>query len=180
MAAIAAGDDRVFATVVSRETPRLLRFARSLLTASPGEADEIVQEALLRLWQQAPTWQPAGQIGTWLHRVTYRLCVDSLRRMRPSVDIDAVQSELEDMTPRADTRLARMEDAQRIRAAVEALPGRQRTAVILCHFQGLPQAEAAAVMGLSEHAYESLLARGRRRLRAVLFGEDGAGEGGLP
>lgn len=167
MAAIAAGDEVAFARLVRDVTPVLLRFARATLAASPAEAEEVVQEALIRLWQQAADWQPDGRISTWAHRVTYRLCVDRLRRLRPSVDIEAVEGDLADPAPLPGARLAHLEDIRAVQAAVAALPDRQRTAIVLCHYQGLSQAEGAAVMGLGEAAYESLLARGRRRLRAV-------------
>ena len=98
---IANGSDAAFARLLGELSPRMLRFARSLLPASPGEADEIVQEAFLRLWQQAPAWRPEGRISTWLHQVVYRLCLDQLRRRRPSVEIDAVEAELEDDAPSA-------------------------------------------------------------------------------
>ena len=130
-----------------------------------------MQEALIRLWQQAETWQPDGRISTWLHRVTYRLAIDVIRRRRPSVGIETVEDTLEDSGPEPDARLIRVEYARALRAAVDSLPERQRTAIALCHFQGLSQAEAAAVMEVSEAAYESLLARARRRLRALLAEE---------
>ncbi|MCB1499294.1 MAG: sigma-70 family RNA polymerase sigma factor [Bauldia sp.] len=172
LARIAAGDQAAFAAIVAEETPRLLRFATSLLGAGTAESEEIVQEALVRLWRQAGNWQPDGRIGTWLHRVTYRLAIDVIRRRRPSVPIETVEDELEDATPEPETRLIRAQDAHALRAAVAALPARQRAAIALCHFQGLSQAEAAVAMGVSEAAYESLLARARRRLRADLAGEE--------
>ena len=178
MAAIADGDDTAFALVVGEASPRLLRFARSMLAASPAEAEEIVQEALLRLWQQAESWQPQGRISTWLHQVTYRLCIDSLRRRRPSVTIDAVEAELEDEAPAAEERLVRIDEARTVRDAVESLPERQRIAVVLCHFENLSQMDAAAIMGIGESAYESLLARARRKLRVILAGEVEDGDGG--
>ena len=168
LARVAAGDAAAFAALVADETPRLLRFAASILGAGRAEAEEVVQEALLRLWQQAETWQPGGRISTWLHRVTYRLAIDILRRRRPSVAIEAVEDFLEDTGPEPEARLIGVQDAAALRAALESLPERQRTAIALCHFQGLSQAEAAAVMEVSEAAYESLLARARRRLRALL------------
>ncbi|MEO8667280.1 MAG: sigma-70 family RNA polymerase sigma factor [Bauldia sp.] len=168
MAAIAAGDDQAFASMVGAETPRLLRFARSILTASPAEAEEVVQESLVRLWQAAEAWQPNGRVSTWLHQVVYRLCIDSIRRRRPSIDIGSLEAELEDDSPLADDLLVREDDARLVQSAIERLPDRQRTALILCHFQELGQAEAASVMGIGESAYESLLARARRRLKAVL------------
>lgn len=173
MAAVAAGDGVAFAALVKDNAPRLLRLTRSMLRASPAEAEEIVQEALLRLWRQSAKWQPNGQVSTWLHQVAYRLAVDALRRQRPSVAIETVEADLgDDDAPAPDTRLMRMEEVAAVRAAVDKLPDRQRDALILCHFQELSQAEAAAVMGIGEAAYESLLARGRRRLR-VLLSADG-------
>ncbi len=171
MAAVAEGDEAAFARLVRDLTPMLLRFARATLAASPAEAEEVVQEALIRLWQQAETWQPDGRISTWLHKVAYRLCIDRLRRRRPSVDIDAVEDGLADPAPLPGDRLVQLEDARAVQAAVAALPERQRVAIVLCHYQGLKQAEAAGIMGIGEEAYESLLARGRRRLRAALSGE---------
>ena len=168
MAAIADGDDSAFAGLVRRLTPPLLRFARATLAANSGEAEEVVQEVLVRLWQQAGNWRPDGRIATWAHRVAYRLCIDRLRRRRPSVDIDALEDDLVDPEPLPVSRLTRLEDVRAVQAAVAGLPERQRTAIVLCHYQGLSQAEAAAVMGIGEAAYESLLARGRRRLRATL------------
>jgi RNA polymerase sigma-70 factor (ECF subfamily) len=168
LARVAAGDETAFAVIVADETPRLLRFVASILGSGQAEAEEIVQEAMIRLWQQAGTWQPDGRISTWLHRVTYRLAIDVLRRRRPTVGIETVEDSLEDERPEPVARLIRIEDLKTLRAAVDSLPERQRTAIALCHFQGLSQAEAAAVMEVSEAAYESLLARARRRLRAVL------------
>jgi RNA polymerase sigma-70 factor, ECF subfamily len=170
LARVAAGDRTAFAAIVAEETPRLLRFATSILGSGQAESEEIVQEALIRLWRQADNWQPDGRIATWLHRVTYRLAIDVIRRRRPSVAIETVEDVLEDSALEPETRLIRAEDARALRDAVDALPERQKTAIVLCHFQGLAQAEAAAVMDVSEAAYESLLARARRRLRAALAG----------
>lgn len=171
MAAVAAGDEAAFAELARRVAPAILRFARATLSVSPAEAEEVVQEALIRLWQQAPSWQPDARVSTWLHKVAYRLCIDRLRRQRPAVDIDAIEPVLADPAPLATEMLMRLEDANAVRAAVDALPERQRIAIVLCHFQGLSQAEAAAIMGIGEEAYESLLARGRRRLRTTLTEE---------
>ena len=178
MSEIAEGSDAAFARLLGELSPRMLRLARSLLPASPGEADEIVQEAFLRLWQQAPAWRPEGRISTWLHQVVYRLCLDQLRRRRPSVEIDTVEAELADDAPSAETRLMRIEQADAVQAALARLPQRQREALILCHFQDLSQVEAAAVLAIGESAYESLLARARRKLRAELIADGGNGEGG--
>jgi RNA polymerase sigma-70 factor, ECF subfamily len=177
MARIAAGDRDAFAGVARAYAPRLVRLARSILTASPAEAEEAVQEALLRLWRDAAKWQPVGRISTWLHQVTYRLCIDTLRRRRPSIALDPLDSEVEDAAPLPDAVMVQAEEADAIREALAHLSDRQRHAVILSHFQELSQADAAATMGIGEEAYESLLARARRRLR-VLLEQDGEQGGG--
>lgn len=169
MAAIAAGDRAVFARLVGAVSPMLLRFARGTLAGNSADAEEVVQEALIRLWQQAPSWRPAGRISTWLHQVVYRLAIDQLRRHRPTIDLDG-DMEFADGAPLPGARMALRESVRAVQAAVAALPVRQRTAIVLCHYQGLSQNEAAAVMGVGEDAYESLLARGRRALRAALAG----------
>lgn len=170
MAAIAAGDRAAFSRLVGELTPLLLRFARATLASNPADAEEVVQESMIRLWRQAATWRPEGRISTWLHRVAYRLCIDHLRRRRLSVEIDGSAADIADSAPLPGTRLILREDARAVQAAVAALPMRQRTAIVLCHYQGLGQMDAAAVMGIGEDAYESLLARARRSLRAALAG----------
>jgi RNA polymerase sigma-70 factor (ECF subfamily) len=83
--AIAAGDSAAFRRLIDREGPRLLRFARSLL-GSLEEAEDVVQDTLIRLLENAATWTPDARIGTWLHRVCYNRSVDILRRRRPVAD----------------------------------------------------------------------------------------------
>jgi RNA polymerase sigma-70 factor (ECF subfamily) len=178
MRRIASGDEAAFGALVADETPRLLRFTRSLLPDAAAEAEEIVQESLLRLWQSAELWRPDGRVSTWLHQVAYRLSVDSMRRLRPAVAIESLEAELEDESPVAEARLIQIDDVNSVRAAIGELPARQRTALLLCHFQDMGQAEAAAVMGVGEHAYESLLARARRRMRSLLAGRDEEQGGG--
>jgi RNA polymerase sigma-70 factor (ECF subfamily) len=176
MVAIASGDEAAFASLVGELSPPLLRFTRTLLTAGTAEGEEVVQETFLRLWQQAGTWQPNGRISTWLHQVAYRLCIDTLRRRRRSPSVDIADTEdIVDETPRPDQRLLRVDDIRALRAAIEQLPERQRTALVLFHFQEMSQADAAAVMSIGESAFESLLARARRGLRLHLSADDGEG-----
>ena len=174
MAEVAAGSQRAFARVAEAETGRLLRLATSL-TGSVAEAEEIVQEGLLRLWQAAPDWQPRAQIGTWLHRVVYRLCIDTIRRRRPSVDIAAIEEALPDGVTGPEALLMEDERERAIAAAMAMLPARQRAAILVAHGEGLSQAEAASALEVSEAAYESLLARGRRRLKELV--SEALGEG---
>jgi RNA polymerase sigma-70 factor (ECF subfamily) len=164
--AIAAGDSIAFRRLIDRESPRLLRFALGLL-GNLDEAEDTVQETLLRLWENAATWTPDARIGTWLHRVCYNRSIDRLRRRRSFVDDSALDVFPDDAQP-PDLQLVRSERVHDVREAVARLSPRQRTAVLLFHFQDLPQREAAEVMGISEVALESLLARARRQMRRWL------------
>ncbi len=78
---------------------------------------------------------------------------------------------LEDEAPSPERQLSRIEDVRLVHEALDRMPDRQRAVIVLAHFQELGQAEASAIMGMSEHAYESLLARARRRLRGLLAGQ---------
>jgi RNA polymerase sigma-70 factor (ECF subfamily) len=174
MQAVADGEDGAFARLIAAEAPKLTRFVASVLS-DLAEAEEVVQEALLRLWKQAATWEPQARIGTFLHQVAYRIAIDRLRRRRPHVDIDGFDDILEDESPTPERHLVRQDDGRIVQAALDKLSERQRTVIVLAHFQELGQAEAADIMGIGEHAYESLLARARRRLRSLLVGKDGEG-----
>lgn len=169
--AIAAGDSVAFRRLIDRESPRLLRFALGLL-GNLDEAEDMVQETLLRLWENAAAWTPDARIGTWLHRVCYNRSIDRLRRRRAFVD-DSMLDALPDEAQPPDLQLVRSERVHNVREAVARLAPRQRTAVLLFHFQDLPQREAAEVMGISEVALESLLARARRQMRRWLAINEG-------
>ena len=166
MRAIATGDQNAFARLIDRESPRLLRFARSML-GSLEEAEDVCQETFISLWENAARWRPEARIGTWLHRVCTNRAIDRLRRRRDFVEADALNN-VPDAAPLAEAGLLRGEAIGSVRDALERLPLRQRLALILLYFQELPQSEAAAVLGVSESGFESLLARGRRQLRASL------------
>ena len=174
--AVAAGDQATFAGLVDEHGPALLRFTASML-GSTAEAEDVVQETLVKLWQAAATWKPQARLATWLHTVCYNRAIDRLRGRRGFVDVSALD-EREDEGPLADAGLIRQETVASVRDALRLLPQRQRTALLLFHFQELPQAECAAVMELSESAFESLLARARRALRGLLETQPGTGSGG--
>ena len=171
MRAIASGDPAAFARLIDRESPRLLRFAHGLL-GTLEEAEDVVQDTLIRLYENAGGWEPQARIGTWLHRICYNRSIDKLRRRRALVD-ESVLDEMPDSAELPDSALLRSETVRSVREAIARLPHRQRTAVLLFHFQELAQREAAGIMGISEPAFESLLARARRQMRALLNMSEG-------
>lgn len=163
---VARGDPAAVRALVARKLPRLLALAGRML-GEASEAEDVAQEAFVRAWRQAAAWRPgAAKFDTWLHRVTLNLCYDRLRRRREVVM--ETPPDRADEGPAPDRGLEAAEVGQRVAHAMQALPDRQREAISLCHYQEMTNIEAAALMGLSVDALESLLARGRRALRASL------------
>jgi RNA polymerase sigma-70 factor (ECF subfamily) len=165
--AAADGDEAAFARLVDRHLARLHRLAYRAL-GSPADADEVAQESLLRAWRQLPQWQPgAARFSTWLQRVALNLVNDRLRARREQVGLDEVELHSDAASP--ERSAARQQQADQVRLAVQALPDRQRDALLLCHFEGMGNIEAAATLEVSVEALESLLSRARRRLRQDLL-----------
>ena len=163
-----AGGARVLTV---RHVPRILGYAARLL-GDRAEAEDVAQEAMLRLWRVAPDWrQGEAKVTTWLYRVTTNLCTDRLR-MRQRRKTSALDDEpgIEDGAPAAETVLIEADRMVALDAALAALPDRQREAVVLRHIEGLTNPEIAAVMDIGVEAVESLIARGKRALSAILTG----------
>lgn len=164
----AAGDGAAARVLTLRLTPRVFAHALRLL-GDRAEAEDVAQEAMLRLWRIAPDWREGeAKVTTWLYRVTANLATDRLRKRR-GVALDAVP-EPEDDRPSA---VEGMQDAARaaaLQAALADLPERQRQAVVLRHIEGLGNPEIAGIMDISAEAVESLIARGKRALSAALSG----------
>jgi len=160
------GDRAAAQALIARHLPKMLTLARRML-GDPAEAEDAVQEAFLRLWTHASRWRPGGaKFETWLYRVTMNKCYDRLRRRTPASLDEA--AEISDPAPGADKMLENAGLAAEIDSALAALPERQRAAILLCHHQECGNIEAAEILGISVEALESLLARGRRTLRARL------------
>jgi RNA polymerase sigma factor (sigma-70 family) len=166
LARVAVGDPAATRAMVARKLPRLLSLAGRML-GDAGEAEDVAQEAFLRIWKQASRWRPGeARFDTWLHRVALNLCYDRLRRRRELAFADP--PDRADDGPAPDRGLQAADTGRRVGAALQSLPDRQREAIVLCHYQELGNIEAAAVMGVSVEALESLLGRGRRALRVAL------------
>jgi RNA polymerase sigma factor (sigma-70 family) len=163
---VGRGEPAAVRALVARKLPRLLALARRMLT-DQVEAEDVAQEVFIRTWRQAPNWRPGeARFDTWMHRVALNLCYDRLRRRRE--EPVAEPPEQVDTGPAPDRGIAASETGRQVAAALAALPERQREAITLCHYQELSNIDAAALMGVSIEALESLLARARRALRAAL------------
>ena len=167
LVAFGNGDSLAARALAARFTPRILGFATRML-GDRAEAEDVAQEAMLRLWRQAPKWrQGEAKVTTWLYRVVSNLCVDRLRKTRETVELDAAP-EPADGSPGAEVGLLQAARVAALDAALRGLPERQRQAVVLRHIEGLANPEIAAVMEIGVEAVESLTARGKRALVGAL------------
>jgi RNA polymerase sigma-70 factor (ECF subfamily) len=166
-----AGDGAAFARLVERHAGRARAMALRI-TGNAADADEALQEGFLRAWRKAPSWRANDATGgtasfpTWLTRVVVNLAID--RRRRPSLLPLEAAGDPPDGHRSVESRLADRETAAAVAVAIDRLPDRQRAALLLCHFEGLSNVDAAAVLEIGVGALEALLVRARRGLRAQL------------
>lgn len=169
LAKVASGDAAAFRTLLDRHLGSAVSIARRMLR-DEAEAEDVAQEAFLRLWRGASTLDvgPAG-VKPWLRRVVSNLCIDRVRgRVRLTV-VEELPEVPED--PRQLAALEQKETRQRVDRALKKLPERQRLALTLFHYEGLSQIEVGETMGISDEAVESLLGRARRQLKQDLQSE---------
>jgi len=165
MARVARGDARAFQALTQRHAGRAVGLARRML-GSNAHAEDIVQDAFLRVWTNAPRWRPDAAFRTWLYRIVVNLCLNAKRRPA-GVELDAA-SHVADPAPGADAQLEQRERDRALNGAIDALPERQRAAIVLTYQEGLSNAEAASVLGVSVGGIEALLVRAKRTLRESL------------
>lgn len=165
------GDRNAFAGLVERHFARSMAVAGRMM-GNRMDAEEIVQEALLRAWRKSPDWHAqadrsgGARFSTWLYRVVVNLCIDRKRRPASTPLDDAAH--VADGRPTGFDEAARNETADHVANAVGQLPARQRAALVLCYYEHMSNLEAAAVLGVSVGALESLLVRARKSLRGSL------------
>lgn len=169
MRLVADGDEQAFAHVIDRHLEAIHRYLMRLL-GNAADAEELAQEALLRLWTKAGSFRPGKvRLTTWLHRIAHNLAMDLLRK--PGRDAQRLDFDPPSNSGSLEALHSQDERQQRLAWALGALPANQRDAVLLRHQQGLSNPEAARVLGVSVRALESLQSRGRRRLKALLMSE---------
>jgi RNA polymerase sigma-70 factor (ECF subfamily) len=181
MVLFARGDRDAAELLTARLLPRALRHAARVL-GDATEAEDVAQEAMMRLWKAAPDWRAEGpaQPSTWLHKVVANLAVDRLRRARRSTGLDPDTAQMvPDTAPGVEARLADADRMAALDAALASLPERQRQAVVLRHIEGMSNPEIAEVLEIGVEAVESLTARGKRALKVALDGrKEALGYGG--
>ncbi|MBC2662993.1 sigma-70 family RNA polymerase sigma factor [Novosphingobium flavum] len=169
LARIARRDAAAFGLVVERYGAIPHRIAARML-GSPVDAEDIAQEALLRLWRLADQAGTVRSVPGWLQAVATNLCLDRLRQRSRRSETDDLAEDLADGTPGADVLVMQGQAAHSARQAIARLPDRQRAAIVLTYYEELSNAAAADMLGMTIKAFESLLFRARSALRQELSG----------
>ena len=165
MARIAGGDRVAFDALARRHAGSIAKLAAHIL-GNRAEADDVAQDALLRVWTNAPRWKPVARFRTWLTRIVVNLCLDRKRRAR-WLPLESA-GDIADPKPDAAARHETDDSGRRLAAAIARLAPRQRAAIALIYSEGLSNAEAADILDTSVSAIETLLSRAKANLRATL------------
>ncbi|HEY5362541.1 MAG TPA: RNA polymerase sigma factor [Streptosporangiaceae bacterium] len=154
-----------YAELVDRHGLRAYRVAVRLL-GNHHDAEDVAQEALVAAWQQLPAFRAESSFTTWLYQIVSRRALTRITRTRVTSSLDVLGDVSAPGGPAADVE--RDQAAGAVTAAVAALPAPQRVAILLHHFEGLPNGEVARLTGSTVPAVRSHLFRGRRTLAKTL------------
>jgi len=185
MLLVKAGDHSAFRTLVEKYQKPITNLVWHAML-DRAEAEEVAQEVFVRIYRSAARYQPKAKFSTWLYRIAMNLALNELKRKRrrKTVCLDealsgAAGATLRTASPvsRPDQELERTELAEALERALRALPERQRIAVVLHRFEGLPYREIAQSMGCSVEAVGALLSRAKISLREALSGHRPLGSG---
>lgn len=178
MLRVAAGDDGAFDYLVEKFRRPMVSFMYRM-TRNQAVAEELAQEVFLRVYRSRQTYAASAKFTTWLYRIATNLAVNHARdtkheRPENTVNIDEPDTEtgltvdVADRSLNAEQVILRRERLAAIRKHVEALPERQRAAVIMHKYQSMDYKQIAGVLNLSESATKSLLFRAYETLRDKL------------
>ena len=177
MLRVKAGDDAAFDFLVQKFRRQLIGFMYRMCHSQPV-AEELAQEVFLRVYRSRGSYSAEAKFTTWMYRIATNLALNHLRdtkteRAEVSVSLDEPDDagrtpDVADHGLTAEEDLLRRERLAAIRKQVEALPERQRMAVLMHKYQGMDYKEISKVLKLSESATKSLLFRAYETLRETL------------
>jgi RNA polymerase sigma-70 factor, ECF subfamily len=175
LAACRRGDPRAFEEVV-RATYRQAYTQALRLVGDRQEAEDVTQEAYLRVYRGLAGFRGDARFETWFYRIVANAAINHLQRRGRFGEVLAEPEEERAETVPARPATEAVLDREALSAALATLPPVMRAMVVLKDVYGLPAREIAEEFGLSEGAVKVRLHRARRRLKAQLFGEEAEGE----
>ena len=162
---IAAGDTEALSQIVDRYQEIALSLAFRH-TQNWTDAEDIAQEAFLRVFKSATKYKGDSTFKTWFYRIVVNLCLDNQKKDKPKLSLDMTQAE--DLLINESNPLEQNEIAKIVQKAVYELPERQRIALILHRYEELSHSQISQSTGWSRSAVESLLVRAYENLRNKL------------
>jgi RNA polymerase sigma-70 factor (ECF subfamily) len=184
MLKVREGDGPSFDQLLKRHRSGVVNHLYRLVNNNRDIAEELAQDVFIRVYRSRSRYQPDAKFTTWLFRITTNVALNwrrDTRREAAHLRLDdevrnAHKRELWDLAPRADEVLVMQHRAQQIRAAIQMLPAKQLSAVLLHKYEGLEYSEIAEVLDCTIPALKSLLFRAYERLRQRLahFAPEGA------
>lgn len=172
MLRVRSGDQSSFALLLEKHRNPVVHFLYRMVQ-NQAVAEELAQEVFLRVYRSRESYEPTAKFTTWLYRITTHLALNYVRDKRHDKLHDSLDEQMDDSAPRqlAD-RVPNVEEGMvrdsalaEIRAAIEALPEKQRSAVLMHKYQEMDYAQIAGALGCSESAVKSLLFRAYETLR---------------
>ncbi|HLH42467.1 MAG TPA: sigma-70 family RNA polymerase sigma factor [Bryobacteraceae bacterium] len=175
MLRVREGDDTSFALLLKKHRGPVVNFMHRMVQ-NRAIAEELAQEVFLRVYRSRATYQPAAKFTTWLFRIAAHLALNAIRDRKKwngqeSLDrevTEGIARQMADRQPSIEQRLLREARAREIRRAIEALPEKQRAAVLMHKYEGLEYSQIAGALRCSESAVKSLLFRAYEALRLRL------------
>ena len=178
MLQVKAGDDSAFEYLVQKYRRPMVSFMFRM-AHNNAAAEDLAQEVFLRVYRSRESYEASAKFTTWLYRIATNLAVNHARdtrheRPENTVSLDEPDEEsghtldLPDRTPSAEETIVQRERLAAIRQRVQALPERQRIAVVMHKYQQMEYRQIADVLKLSESATKSLLFRAYETLREQL------------
>jgi RNA polymerase sigma-70 factor (ECF subfamily) len=175
MLRVKEGDATSFALLLERHRAPVIHFLYRMVQ-NQAVAEELAQEAFLRVYRARTSYEPTAKFTTWLFRIATHLALNSLRdgrfqRFHESLDEEREQAasrEIADRRPTIEQTLLDRARLEEVRRAIAVLPDKQRAAVLMHKYQEMEYSQIARVLNCSESAVKSLLFRAYETLRARL------------
>jgi RNA polymerase sigma-70 factor (ECF subfamily) len=175
MLRVREGDDTSFALLLERHRGPVVHFLYRMVQ-NPSVSEELAQEVFLRVYRSRATYEPTAKFTTWLFRIATHLALNWVRdgkkeKGQESLDeqvVDGVDRQVRDRQPTIEQAMLREVKMTEVRQAIEALPAKQRAAVLMHKYEELEYAQIARALNCSESAVKSLLFRAYESLRSRL------------
>ncbi len=169
------GDSASFALLLERHRAPVIHFLYRMVQ-NQAIAEELAQEVFLRVFRSRASYEPTAKFTTWLFRIATHLALNQIRDRRHEKGAESLDAEskegigrqLPDRLPTVEQDMVKQARLNEVRLAIEALPAKQKAAVLMHKYQEMEYSQIARVLGCSESAVKSLLFRAYETLRSRL------------